>query len=918
MSEPKHEGGILAIVSVGSRLDAEDHEVDLQALQSNDIALADVGSTFTEEQKLLILRRLNLDGLLDLDTLPPLATFMIEKMSALTEEEAVEILREYLVDFDGDFNVSTADYNLNERLVAMAPSHLGRSGGIKEKLESHIDGKSEAIDTEVEIGSSNLVDHDLKAYIEHEYHKITDWSLQVRMEASLIAYHSPYASVRSVAEPFDDPSIPCETLRVYITGIIWTAIGSVVNQFFSERQPKVTFDSLVAQVFIYPTGIALLYILPKKSFKVWRYNIDLNPGPWNYKEQMLATLFYSISGTTPYVSWNILVQKMDMFYGEKWVDFGYQVLLILSSQFLGFGLAGIMRRFVVYPVQSIWPTILPTIALNKALTRPEKKEVVHGWKISRYAFFFTTFFSSFLYFWFPNYLAGFLSTFNWMTWIKPTNLTLANITGSATGLGLNPISSFDWTVLNYNGPLAAPFYSTMNQAIGWTIGFFCIVGVYYSNHLWTQYIPINTNGLYTNTGEPYAVSAILNEKGLFDQKKYEEIGPPFYSAANLVVYGAFFAIYPFAFVYEIVLNWKINMFAIKSIYNTFKNFSRSNYEGFNDPFSRLMTKYKEVPDWVFIVIMIISLVLSIICVEIYPAETPVWGIFFALGINFVFLIPLASIYSRTGFSFGLNVLVELIVGYALPGNGLALMYIKAIGYNIDGQAENYITNQKMAHYVRIPPWAIFRAQILSVFICSFISLGILNFQLTGIKNYCDPLNRQKFTCPDARTYYSSSVLWGVIGPKRVFNGLYPILQYCFLIGFLLTIPCILFKWYAPKRLTKYFQPTVIIGGMLLYAPYNLAYALGGLYLAVAFMWYIQKRMPAWWEKYNYLFSAGMTAGVAFSGIIIFFAVQYHDKSINWWGNTVPYAGYDGIGVADKNATLSAPDGYFGPRKGHYP
>ena len=83
------------------------------------------------------------------------------------------------------------------------------------------------------------------------------------------------------------------------------------------------------------------------------------------------------------------------------------------------------------------------------------------------------------------------------------------------------------------------------------------------------------------------------------------------------------------------------------------------------------------------------MVLAILCVKVYPAETPVWGIF-ALGINFVFLIPLTTIYARTGFAFGLNVLVELIVGYAIPGNGLALAFIKAFGYNIDGQAQTLL------------------------------------------------------------------------------------------------------------------------------------------------------------------------------------------------------------------------------------
>lgn len=100
------------------------------------------------------------------------------------------------------------------------------------------------------------------------------------------------------------------------------------------------------------------------------------------------------------------------------------------------------------------------------------------------------------------------------------------------------------------------------------------------------------------------------------------------------------------------------------------------------------------------IILVISLVLGIVMVEHYPTNTPVWGIFFTIGINFIFLIPITLIYSVTGFSFGLNVLVELIVGYAIPGNGTALNILKAYGYNIDGQAQNYITDQKWATTLR--------------------------------------------------------------------------------------------------------------------------------------------------------------------------------------------------------------------------
>lgn len=116
--------------------------------------------------------------------------------------------------------------------------------------------------------------------------------------------------------------------------------------------------------------------------------------------------------------------------------------------------------------------------------------------------------------------------------------------------------------------------------------------------------------------------------------------------------------------------------------------------------------------------------------------------------------------------------------------------------------------------------------MFSVLISSFVQLAIINFEMNGgIKDSCD--GNKQFTCPDNVTFYSSSVVWGVIGPKRIFDGLYPMLKYCFLIGFLLVFPCLAFKWYAPQKYSRYFQPTVIIGGFLNFAPYNLSYYTGG-------------------------------------------------------------------------------------------
>lgn len=898
----------LASIRSGGLDNAQDHEADLNAITSNPLSMGDVAENFTSDQKFYILKRLGYNHLNDLDDLPVEAVFMLEKIASLDINEAVEILKESVDAFEGDMNVEQDTYELLKDLLAFQDD--GKIPSTKEKLTQTLD-KSDLKQTEYSLDESS------DSFSEGG--EIFDWELQTKTEAGIIGFWSIYPEVRSVTQPFDDPSIPCETFRVYFLGLLWTIIGSFIIQFFSERFPSITLNTSVVQLFLFPCGKLMEYALPAWDVKIWKWKFNLNPGPWSNKEQMLATLCYSVSGSAIYVSWNFHNLMLDNYYGVKWVDFGYQVLLTLATNFMGFGFAGIVRKFVIYPVNCLWPSILPTIALNRALCQPEKKSKINGWTISSFAFFMATFWGSFLWFWVPDYLFTALSSFNWLAWIAPDNFNLAVVTGFQSGLGINPVPSFDWNILNFNLPLNIPFFSYVNTYIGMVVAMFCIIGVWYSNYKWTGFLPINSNSLFTNTGERYHVTAVLNEDSLLDEEKYQKVGPPFYSAANLVLYGAFFALYPFTVFYTFIMHFKQIKHASKGFFKMFKLWKTSTYDGFNDPFSRCMTRYKEVPEWCFTIILIISIVLAILAAKLYPSDAPVWTIFFALGINFVFLIPLCIIYATTGSSFGLNVLVELIVGYAMPGNGLGLNFVKALGYVIDGQAENYITNQKQAHYLKIAPRALFRIQMVSMFVHCFVALGTFNLQIRTIANYCSPHQDQKFTCPTATTFYSASVLWGVIGPKKVFGGLYPVLQWCFLIGFLLVFPCVILKkYFSHYKVVRFFHPVLIIMGFLNWAPYNLSYYTGGLYLSIAFMYYLRNKKQAWWTKYNYILSGGMTGGVAFSGIIIFFAVQYHPKYIDWWGNNVNDNGLDAIGPSRLNATLDAPEGYFGPRFGNFP
>lgn len=70
----------------------------------------------------------------------------------------------------------------------------------------------------------------------------------MRLEAILVTNNSPYAIVRGVVDPDDDPSMPALTIRVWIIGCLMCGIFSVINQLFTIRYPSILVSSSVVQL----------------------------------------------------------------------------------------------------------------------------------------------------------------------------------------------------------------------------------------------------------------------------------------------------------------------------------------------------------------------------------------------------------------------------------------------------------------------------------------------------------------------------------------------------------------------------------------------------------------------------------------------------------------------------------------------
>ncbi|KAK7046359.1 OPT-domain-containing protein [Favolaschia claudopus] len=637
----------------------------------------------------------------------------------------------------------------------------------------------------------------------------------------------------------------------------------------------------------------------------------------------------NVGFNTPYTNNIIWVQYLPLYFNSAWAtNFGYQIMIALSTNFIGYGLAGLTRRFLVYPAHAIWPTNLAMIALNRAF-HAEKESVANGWRISKMRWFLYCFCGMFVYFWFPDFIFQALSYFNWMTWIAPNSLFLsikpiyaplisklaaadvhlAAITGSISGLGLNPIPTFDWVQLTvFVDPLINPFFSTLNYFIGGFITLPMIAALWYTNTWNTAYLPINSNRVFDNTGNFYNVSNAVGSNTLFNQT--------FLAAGNILIYGVFFAVYTATLTHAFLYHRHEIAHGFKSILSRKKT-----SEVHTDVHVRLMMAYTEVPEWQYLVILIAAIALGAAGIGAYPTETSPAVVLYGVFLAAIFVIPIGIILAITNVQITLNVLAELFGGLWFPGNAVAMNYFKSYGYVTTAHTLNFAQDLKLAHYMHIPPVHTFWAQIYATIVSSFVCIAILNFQMTKIDGVCTPTQADHFTCPGINTFFTASVLWGTLGPKRMFGagGIYNSLLYCFLIGALIPIP-----FYILRKRVKSFEyvhlPVIIAGG-LSWAPYNLANLWPAVPVAWVFNVFIKKRYLAWWISLSRLMAynpsittTAFSASIAICAVVIFFGVEWTNVSIDWIGNNRPFEGCD----ADGCPRLPIPDkGFFGPGPGEF-
>ncbi|PKS09470.1 hypothetical protein jhhlp_004086 [Lomentospora prolificans] len=719
------------------------------------------------------------------------------------------------------------------------------------------------------------------------------------IEQALMDDNSPYPEVRAVVRNFD-VDLPANTIRAWVIGMFLCTVGSAVNMLFSLRNPSVSITTYVVQLVAYPLGLGWDLIMPDREWNLWGLKFNLKPGKFNYKEHVIIVVMSNAAygGGVLYATDVLLAQQL--FYGQSF-GWAFQLLFGITTLCTGYGLAGLARRFLVWPASMIWPSDLVNCALFYTLHdhSPSDPSKTNGWKIGRYRLFLIAGSGAFIWYWFPGWIFQGLSYFTWICWIAPNNVIVNKLFGGYSGYGLFPLT-FDWTVISgfLTSPLIPPFHAISNVTAGIVVFFvFISMGIHFTGTWYSDYFPVQSSISYDNTGHEYNVSRILNDQYQFDEEAYKAYSPLFLSTQFALAYGLSFAAITAVVVHVALYHGK----------EIWKQFRMARHQE-DDVHMRLMKKYRDAEDWWYLSLFLVMVGISFGVVAGWPTGFPAWAYLVCILLPVVWLLPIGIIQAVTNIQLGLNVLTEFIIGYMVPGRPMAMMMFKNYGYICMSQALYFAQDLKLGHYMKVPPRVMFSSQLIASVWSAIVQIIVMNWALANIPNVCDLQEENNYTCPGGRVFFTASIIWGAIGPARIFSGkaIYHTLQWFWLIGALTPVLTWILARRWPRSIWRYVSAPLIFGGSGWLPPASVYIYFCWAIVGTIFNYFIKRRYTGWWLQYNYILSAALDCGLILSTMVIFFTLYLTSaQAPQWWGNSVAVDNMDYKGTSFKS---SVPEG----------
>jgi len=395
---------------------------------------------------------------------------------------------------------------------------------------------------------------------------------------------------------------------------------------------------------------------------------------------------------------------------------------------------------------------------------------------------------------------------------------------------------------------------------------------------------------YDRYGKPYNVSRVLFPSNhTLNEQAYIDYSHLYLPLNYAIVYMVSFALYACALVHTVLYYGPALLSGLRG----------AKIEE-DDIHAKLMNNYPEVPDWWYGTVFIIFFVMGMLAIALSHTDVPIWSLLVGLLFPLLYMIPSGFVYAYTGQPVMINVMSKAFAGALFSGRPFINMVFKEYSSQTMASAINFIQGLKLGHYIKVPPWATFKAQIVATVATTVVQV------MVQARFSTSP------TSSAVSAFYPASVVWGAIGPTRQFGPgtLYRPEIWAILFGAVIPIPFWLWQRQYPESSPKMISTPILLNGVAQLFPSTGINFSSHFVVAFVFQYLVRRRNFQWWSKYNYILSFALDSGTVISALCIFFALEVPKGGtiqVNWWGNNVFVNAVDGLGTVPLLST--GPEGF---------
>ncbi|EPE33490.1 hypothetical protein GLAREA_06503 [Glarea lozoyensis ATCC 20868] len=703
--------------------------------------------------------------------------------------------------------------------------------------------------------------------------------------------------VRRVVSLVDDTTLSVFTFRYFFLTLLFIVPGAFLTQLDQYRTTFAPYSIFFVQIASNYVGDWMARTLPAWEIRLpfTKKSFNLNPGPFSPKEHVMVTLSAS-SGATYNLAF-VPISMSELYFDNK-INPAVALSFMIAVVFIGYSYAAIARQFLVYDPQYPWYQAL----CQTALFETQKKQRESPSPVSRRQMivFWLVLIGITLWQFLPEYLFPFLQSLSFLCWVAPKNEVANFIGGGQGGMGFLNLS-LDWSnisAFNDMGSLfLTPWWTQVIVFLGFVINCWILLPLAKWGGLnggWNHHLM--SNRLYTANGTRYPIKQIMTSMPSLNETAYNELGPLYVSAQ--LRWGMFFdfASYTSAMVWMAMFGYPALKDAWKKHWERRKTgCTKTANEQYTDQLNVLMRSYEEVPLHWYLVLMAISFIIIFTTISASNLYMPWWTAFVAVATGAVVVVPLGWLYAVSNFQLPIGTTNELLYSLmvnAVDGykNPVGAFFYSTIAGDAWYRAQIMLQDQKIGHYMHIPPRAVFFSQVFGSMIGVPINYGAIRWVLDTkfdliAGNVIDPTHQ--WTGQGLASSLTVATQYVLVGPTRLFSGhLYRSLPYGFLLGALTPPILYLLHLTFPKAKFNLWNSTIFyctLGAFWGNLTSGTTSSIIGGYVV---MYWAYRKHYELWARYNYILAAAFDAGFNLNLLILFLGMGA-GKIVtmpHWWGN----------------------------------